>query len=191
MNPITHLFVSWDVANILSSGRRDRTLVTLAGIIPDFDGFGAIPELLTRNSNHPLFWWTDYHHILGHNLSFGLLITLGSFVIAKKRWQTALLVFLTFHLHILGDILGARGPDGYQWPIPYLYPFSDAWQLVWEGQWALNAWPNFVLTGIALVVTFFLAWKRGFSPLEMISNSADQVFVQTLRKRFGKPQISK
>ena len=187
MNPITHFLVSWDLANVVPFERRDRALITLAGVIPDIDGFGAIPELLTRNSDHPLFWWTDYHHILEHNLPFGLLITIGSFTIAKKRWKTALLAFFTFHLHILGDVLGGRGPDGYQWPIPYLYPFSDTWLLVWKGQWELNAWPNFVVTGIALFLMFFLAWRRGFSPLEMVSAFADRVFVQTLRKRFGEP----
>jgi inner membrane protein len=191
VNPITHFFVSWDIANMLALQRKDRTLVTLAGVIPDFDGFGALPELLTRNSAHPLFWWTDYHHVLGHNLSFGLLVTLGSFAIAKKRWQTALLTFFAFHLHLLGDIVGSRGPDGYQWPIPYLYPFSNVWQLIWEGQWRLNAWPNFVITGFALVLTFFLAWKHGFSPLQLVSHSADRIFVQTLRTRFGNPHFMK
>lgn len=187
MNPITHFLVSWGVANVIPSERKDRTLITIAGVIPDIDGFGAIPELLTRNSDYPLFWWTNYHHILGHNLTFGLLVTIGSFAIAKKRWKTAILSFLAFHLHLLGDIIGARGPDGYQWPIPYLYPFSDAWQLVWGGQWALNAWPNFVVTGAALFLAFYIAWKRGYSPLEMISSSANQAVIQTLRNRFGNP----
>lgn len=191
MNPITHFLVSWDIANAGTLECKDRTLVTLAGVVPDLDGLGVIPELLTRNSDHPLFWWTDYHHILGHNLMFGLIVSIGSFVIAKKRWKTAVLAFLTFHLHLLGDIVGARGPDGYQWPIPYLYPFSETWQLVWQGQWALNDWPNFVITGVALFLMFFFAWKRAFSPLEMVSRSADRAFVQTLRNRFGEPHSFK
>ncbi len=188
MNPVTHFFISWDAANIVSLERRDRALVTVAGIIPDFDGFGIIPELLTRNSVHPLFWWTDYHHILGHNLTFGAIVTVGSFVIAKSRWKTALLTFLAFHLHLLGDIIGGRGPDGYQWPIPYFYPFSEAWQLVWARQWELNAWPNFVVTFMVLGFMFYVAWKRGYSPLEMVSASANRAFVQTLRDRFGETE---
>ncbi|MBD3306245.1 metal-dependent hydrolase [candidate division KSB3 bacterium] len=191
MNPITHFLISWDVANIFPSNRRDRAIITLAGILPDVDAFGAIPELLTRHSAHPLFWWTEYHHILGHNLVFGGVLALGSFALAAKRWKTALLALLTFHVHVLGDVIGGRGPDGYQWPIPYLYPFSDAWQLVWEGQWELNAWPNFVMTGIALALMFWLAWKQGFSPLEMISAPADRAFVKTLRHRFGDPKPAK
>jgi hypothetical protein len=97
--------------------------------------------------------------------------------------ETAALAFLSFHLHLLGDLVGARGPDGYQWPIPYLLPFSRAWEWTWEGQWALNAWPNFALTIALLLATFFLAWKRGFSPLEILSARTDQGFVRTLRAR--------
>jgi len=32
---------------------------------------------------------------------------------------------------------------------------------------------------------FYLAWKRGYSPLEMVSGKVDEAFVETLRKRFG------
>ncbi len=187
MNPITHFLVSWDVANVTPGSRRDRAIITIAGILPDVDAFGLLPELLTRNTKYPLFWWTDYHHVLGHNLLLGLIAALGGAALAQRRWKTAALSFLTFHLHLLCDILGARGPEGYQWPIPYLYPFSDSWQLAWEGQWELNAWPNVVITIFALGCMFFMAWNRGYSPLEMLSSNADQAFVQTLRNRCGFP----
>jgi hypothetical protein len=98
-----------------------------------------------------------------------------------------MLAFAAFHLHLLGDILGSRGPDGYQWPIPYLLPFSNVWQIAWQGQWALDAWPNIALTMLLLVLTFMLAWKRGYSPLEMISQRADAKLIESLRVRFGMP----
>ena len=120
-------------------------MITLAGVIPDIDGLGIIPELLTRNSAHPLLWFSEYHHQL-HNLAFGLLVTGVAFGLARQKWKTALLVLVSFHLHLFEDLIGARGPDGYQWPIPYLWPFSRGGGLVWSGQWALNAWPNFVIT---------------------------------------------
>ena len=97
---------------------------------------------------------------------------------------TALLVFISFHLHLLCDLIGARGPDGDQWPIPYLKPFSNSVQLTWHGQWALNAWQNFLITGIFLLATFWLAWKYRSSPLELVSQSANQAVTQTLRDRF-------
>ena len=184
MSPATHFLIGWVVANTGGLNRRERAAVTVAGIAADADGLGFIAEELTRGRDRPLLWWTNYHHVFGHNIGFGLLMAVVSFGVATKRWKTAALVFLSFHLHLLGDLVGARGPDGYQWPIPYLLPFSNAWQLAWQGQWALNAWPNFLITGAALVVTFYLAWRLGYSPLEMISASADKAFVETLRRRF-------
>lgn len=188
MSPATHLLVSWTVANATPLRRRERALVAVAGIIPDVDGLGIVADLLTRNSANPLNWWGTYHHIIGHNLGFALVVTLSTFLLSARRWTVASLALFTFHLHLLGDLVGARGPEGYQWPIPYLLPFSDSWQLAWQGQWALHAWPNFLITGVTLALTFYFAWGRGYSPLEAISVKADRAFVQALRQRFGDPR---
>ena len=190
MNPVTHLLVSWTVANTTPLDRKERALVTAAGIIPDVDGLGMVADLLTRNSETPLNWWGSYHHILGHNLGFALGVGVATFFLSARRWVAVSLALVAFHLHLLGDVVGARGPEGYQWPIPYLLPFSNAWQLTWSGQWFLNAWPNFLITGVLLLGTFYLAWKRGFSPLEMLSARADQALVQALWQRFGNPTPS-
>lgn len=184
MNPITHFLTGWPVANTVPSlGVRDRALITLAGVVPDIDGLGAIPEMLTRNSAHPLAWFTLYHHQL-HNLAFGLIVATLAYALARHKWITGLLALLSFHLHLFEDIVGGRGPDAYPWPIPYLKPFSDAGQITWSGQWALNAWPNFAITFVLLLLTFYLAWSRGHSPLEMVSANADRTFVEALRHRF-------
>ena len=183
MSPVTHFLTGWVFANCAKLERRDRAIVTLACVVPDVDGLGIIPELLTRNSSHPLLWFTLYHHSL-HTLAFGLFVSVLAFALARQRWKTAILALLSFHLHLFEDILGSRGPDGYQWPIPYLAPFSSALQLAWRGEWGLNAWPNIVLTLALLLITLWLAWRCGFSPLEMISAKADSVFVDTLRRRF-------
>jgi hypothetical protein len=184
MSPVTHLLIGWVTANAASLNRRERAVVTIAGVIPDADGLGLVAEIATRNSSHPLMWWSEYHHVLGHNIGFCLLVTLTGFALATRRWLTAALVCVSFHLHLLGDLVGARGPDGEQWPIPYLSPFSPAWQWTWAGQWALNGWPNLLITAAALGVTLHLAWKRGFSPLELVSSRADAALVETLRRRF-------
>ena len=189
MSPITHLLVGWAVANTARIGPRDRALITMAGVVPDVDGLGIIAEVLTRNSETPLLWWSRYHHVLGHNIGFALVVAAVVLFFSTGRWLTAGLAFAAFHLHLLGDLVGARGPGGYQWPIPYLLPFSDAWQLTWEGQWLLNAWPNFIVTGALLLIVFRLAWRDGFSPMEMISRRADESLVQALRLRFGHPGV--
>lgn len=184
MSPVTHFLTGWAIANAVPSLKtRDRALITLAGVVPDIDGLGIVPELLTRHSAHPLDWFSLYHHDL-HNLAFAVAVTVLVVVSANRPLITGLMAFASFHVHLLEDIIGARGPDGYQWPVPYLSPFSHALDITWSHQWALNAWPNFAITIALLALAFYLAWKRGFSPLEMISKRADAAFVQALRSRF-------
>ncbi len=188
MSPATHFLFGWMVANTARLERRDRAAVTLAGIAPDFDAFGVVPEVLTRGTSHPLPWFSEYHHILGHNIGAAVVTALICFALGKRRLTTALLALLSFHLHLFCDYIGAKGPEGYGWPIPYLLPFSDKWQLVWSHQWALNGWQNFACSAVLLAATFYLAWLRGYSPVGMISTSADATFVGALRQRFGEPR---
>jgi hypothetical protein len=185
MNPVTHFLTGWALANCVPSlERKERAMMALACVIPDVDGLGAVADLLTRTSAHPTEWFSRYHHQL-HSLAFAIAVAAVCFVFVKRRWMTGGLVLLSFHLHLLEDVLGSRGLDGYQWPIPYLAPFSEAAQIMWSGQWGLNAWPNFAITIGLLGLMFFLAWRKGFSPLEMVSARADRKFVETLRARFG------
>jgi len=181
--------------------------VVAAAVAPDLDGLGIIPELLTRNTSHPLLWFSQYHHSL-HTLAFAIVCAFAACIIAGPMvgftfgpviqgrrlpthpWLTAFLVFISFHLHLLCDLIGARGPDGDQWPIPYLKPFSNAVQLTWHGQWALNAWQNFLITGLLLLATFWIAVKYGSSPVELASKSANESLVSALRRRLS-PSPSK
>jgi hypothetical protein len=222
MSPVTHFFAGWLLASVSPAGRpttltlREKALVVAAAVAPDIDGLGIIPELLTRNSSHPLLWFSEYHHSL-HTLAFALVCTLSAYLVAgpfapartlatsgyssdftfgpairkpqpsnqrspSHPWLTALLVFISFHLHLLCDLIGARGPDGDQWPIPYLKPFSNSIQLTWHGQWALNAWQNFVITGFLLAATFWIAWRHGNSPLELVSERANKRIAKVLHE---------
>jgi inner membrane protein len=184
MNPISHLLTGWVVANTADLTARDRALVALAGVVPDIDGLGLVAEILTEQTTSPLLWYSKYHHVLGHNLGFGLLLTAAVILLSVRRWMTAFLALVVFHLHLLGDLVGSRGPDDYQWPISYLSPFSNRWKLIWSGQWELNAWPNVLITTLLLAATIYIAWKKGCSPLEMVSKKADAAFVSTLRRKF-------
>ena len=199
MNPVTHLLIGWLVAESASLNRRERAAVALSAVLPDIDGIGYVVERLTLESGNRLRWYTDYHHEIAHNILFGFLLSVGSFLISRylgrgagnsdppppRPWLTAFLSLIAFHTHILGDVAGSKGPDGSQWAIPYLLPFSD-WGWTWSGQWELNAWPNIAITMAALGVTCYLAMKRGYSPLGIISQQADDKFVQTLRLRFSR-----
>lgn len=187
MHPISHLLIGWTVANSARLARRDRMLVTLAGVLPDLDGLGVVADILTERTRHRTFYYDAYHHVLAHNLAFGCALSLLAAILAKRRPLTTALAFLSFHLHLLGDLVGSRGPDGYQWPIPYLAPFSDALQLSWSHQWGLKAWPNVTATILLLALALYWTWKRGRSPLEMVSLKGDAALVRTLRVRFGEP----
>ena len=145
---------------------------------------GIAAELLTRHSSHPLLWFSVYHHSL-HNLLFASIVASLAFLLATRRWLTAGCAFLAFHLHLLEDLLGSRGPDGFPWPIPYLQPFTARWTWAWDGQWALNAWPNFTLTIVLLLVTLWLTVSRGRSPVWLFFPSADRAVVSTVRRRFA------
>lgn len=212
MSPVTHFFAGWMLASAFPAGRpttltrREKALVVAAAVAPDLDGLGIVPELLTRNTSHPLLWFSQYHHSL-HTLAFAIICTLVAFLVAgplvvftfgpviqgrrppanppTSRMLTAILVFVSFHLHLLCDLVGARGPDGDQWPIPYLKPFSNSIQLTWHGQWALNAWQNFVVTGFLLLATFWVAWKYGSSPVELVSEKGNRRFLVALENRFS------
>ena len=184
MNPATHFLVGWSVANAAPLERRDRTAVALAGIAPDVDGFGFLPEILTRGWEHPIRWFSEYHHALAHNLLLGIVVAGACFAAAKRRWTTAALALASFHLHLACDVLGARGPDGTIWDVPYLWPFSERWTWAWQGQWRLDSWQNMAITLALLALMFYLAWRRGYSPVGIVSERADGAFVATLRRRF-------
>jgi hypothetical protein len=93
-------------------------------------------------------------------------------------------VLAAFHLHLLEDVIGSRGPDGYQWPIPYTHTLE--WS--WSGQWLLNGWQNITLTAVLLVSVLCIAWRYGRSPFEFFSLRADAELVRSLRHRFGVPK---
>jgi inner membrane protein len=186
MSPITHFLTGWTIANLpAETTPRDRFLVSLAAVISDVDGLGIVIDFITKRTT----FYQNFHHTLGHNLLFGIVVTLLFSWQANRKFITGILVFIGFHLHLFEDLIGSRSPDGYQWPIPYLWPLTNQGQWTWAGQWELNAWPNFLITGILLMIMFWLALKRGFSPLEIISCQADQAFINTLQKRFFKAKI--
>ena len=184
MNPATHFLAGWLIANVDHLERRDRALVTLAAVIPDADGLGILSDIASKDQGTGLAFYGQYHHVLAHNVFFGLLLAAAGYALSKKKGLTTFLVLLGFHVHLLGDILSGRGPDGTIWTISYLFPVLTDVQLSWSGQWELNAWPNVVITAAALLLTLYLAWRRGLSPVNIFSVKADGAVVATLRSRF-------
>lgn len=97
MNPVTHFFMGWAVASSVPSlTKKERAFVTWASVVPDIDGLGIVAELATRHSSHPLNWWSEYHHVLGHNLGLALLVTGIAAVWSQHKLKTSLLVLSVF-----------------------------------------------------------------------------------------------
>ncbi len=189
VNPITHALVSWSVASLpKGSTRRQRALVTLGGLVPDVDAFGAPIDLFTRTfTQEPTELYHLYHHQM-HCLgwAFAASALLGACAERGRRLRTAALAFLTFPLHSVGDLIGAKGPDGDPWPIPYLLPWSSSWQWEVSWQWELNAWPNTVITLLLLGYVAFFAVRHGHSIVELFSRRWDAAVTGALRARFGR-----
>ena len=86
------------------------------------------------------------------------------------------------HLHIFCDLIGAKGPDGYQWPLYYLYPFDADVALVWSGQWALDAWQNDVTLLALLLLCVFYLIRKEVTFFEVFSGWLDSESVKIYRK---------
>lgn len=191
MNPITHGLAAWVLlANApRETTRRERVIITAGGLIPDVDGIGAVPDVLTRwFADSPTGFFQDYHHDL-HTAWFAALTTAGAAALAKgdlaRRALVGALFCAAFHLHLLCDVVGSRGPDGSIWDVPYWRPFTEANHWEWQGQWRLDGWQNITITVALLLVTAVLAVKRRRTIVEVVSTKADAAVVEALQRRFG------
>lgn len=170
-----------------TDNQRDCRLVALAGILPDADGLGLLMDWAARALGwKKTFFYEHYHHFLLHG-AFGAILITGFLVLfARSRWRVALLCLTVFHLHLLCDFVGSRGPDPVDlWPIFYLGPFSKEWMWIWKGQLPLDAWPNRLLTLAFFAWALWLAVQLGYSFVGVFSRRLDHVFVGVLRKWRG------
>ena len=169
MNPIVHAELSWLMSQGLRE-RRDRILVTLAGLSPDLDGLSLLggEDLYGR-----------YHHVLSHGYVGALAVAAVCTAFARQRRAVALLSLAAFHLHLLCDLAGS-GPG---WPLYYFWPTSMR-EWFWEGQWDLASWQN-SLIGMAATLACLacaLRWRRTL--VEVLSVRWDAQVTRALRARF-------
>lgn len=183
MSPVTHLFASWLIAAKTTRDTRDCRLVTLAGILPDADGFGLVIDLGARiMGNEQTWYYGRYHHLLLHGWFGAALITGLLVAFARQRLRVALLCLLVFHLHILCDLAGSRGPSPEDlWPIFYFGPFSKDPMWLWKGQWPLDAWPNRLLSAVLFLLCLWQAPRVGHSVVGVFHRRADSTLVRVLR----------
>lgn len=169
VNPIVHGELSWLLGHRLEQ-RRDRALITIAGLAPDIDGLSLIGGLDA---------YARYHHLLFHNW-LGAAITCAIVArFATQKPRTVFLAALAFHLHLLCDLAGS-GPG---WPIWYFYP-PGRLEWLWSGQWDLTSWQNSTIGLVVTLACLGCALFAGRTPVELFSRRADESIVRALRARF-------
>jgi membrane-bound metal-dependent hydrolase YbcI (DUF457 family) len=170
MAPVTHALIGYLISDSLPT-RRQRVWVTIAAVIPDIDGLSALggEEL-----------YGEWHHTFGHNVFFALAFMAACFA-ATRSGRASLLAFISFHSHLLGDLLGS----GQGWKIEYAWPFSRyGLEFAPPFQWELNSWQNLTVTVACLVAIAMIGLRRKRTVLEVVSLRADSRVVDILEKRF-------
>jgi len=183
MSPGSHLLFSWLTTAQLLKNRRERALVSISGIAPDIDGLGLIVDKLTGSTN----FYLQYHHYVGHSIFSALCISVLATLLAKsQKFTVFVLSFILVHVHILFDIIGSKGPDGYQWPIYYLSPLDVDYSVTWSGQWELNAWQNNVIMLLLLSGCVYYAVTKKITFLEVFSRRLNREVFVMYSKYFAK-----
>jgi len=186
MSPGAHLLISWTFSSTVKWSRRERFLISVAGISPDIDGAGYILDKINLFIGKDTDFYGEFHHILSHNLIFAIIVAVICTYFAKiKRFHVGLFAFIVVHLHIIADLVGSKGPDDYSWPMNYLYPFSDEIMLSWDGQWELVSWQNFLTMFILIVISIYIAITKKYSPFEIFSEKLDKSVFEMARAARG------
>ena len=191
MAPTTHLLASWIFAAKTTDNPRDCRLVTLAGVLPDLDGLGFVADLFNSVFRHKQTnYYQEYHHYFLHGLWGALVITAALVCFARRRGRVAILALLAYHLHLLCDYAGSRGPDpGDKWPIFYLAPLKlhSSWLRThsvwtWKYQWPLFGWQNLAISIALFGWAMAMTLQRGDSIIGVFNRRADAAFVGALRR---------
>ena len=163
----THILSGWCVANCFPRfAPRDRLLCMLAASLADLDGLGIL-------FGQEAYW--DYHHKLGHNLLYGVVLCTILTAFASRRLTCFPVCLALYHLHLLLDYYGS-GPG---WGIPYLWPFSAReWRS--PDAWAFYSWQNITAFFALLLWTLWVARRAGRTPLEALMPRLDQQVVHIL-----------
>jgi hypothetical protein len=186
MAPLTHLLGSWVIGATGTNNRVDCRLVALAGILRDLDGLGLLLDAFNAAVGRKSLYYLHYHHYLLHGWFGAVLISALLVLFAGQRWRVFLLCLFVFHLHLLCDFVGSRGPSKEDvWPLFYHGPFGKDPMWLWYGQWQLDSWINRILTLALFGLSLGIALRKGYSWVGVFSPRLDRIFVETLRKWEG------
>jgi len=169
----THVLSGWVVASAVPSlTPRERLFAMAAATAPDLDGLAIVAG---RDA------FETYHHVVGHNLFFGLAVTAVIVAWSTHKRTMAMLAFGLFHLHLVLDSFGS----GCDWGISYLWPLVQReWVNPWR--WEFFSWQNLVAAYGLVLVTIVIAVRQGRTPLETLAPSLDRQLVGLARRLTGR-----
>lgn len=169
MNIPAHILSGWCLGDAFGRTRKERALAMVVAVIPDFDGLGILVDVK---------YYVKFHHIYGHNVFFGLLLSavLAMFS-GERRLRNFSVYFLIFHIHLLLDLVGSGPGWGmyYLWPAISLYLESP---YVWEFQ----SWQNMTAMYVLLLWTIYIFVERKRTPVEVLSSSLDAKLVNWINR---------
>ncbi len=172
----THILSGWCVGASLPVGPRERLACMLVASLPDLDGFG-------RFVSQEMY--EQWHHVLGHNLAYGLLLALACTGLVRREWRVRFFPLLLglFHVHLVMDYYGS-GPG---WGLAYWWPFSD---LMWEYKdaWSHIGWQNYVVLGALMVWAGGIALWKGCTPFELLTPGLESDW-RRLRERWSRREV--
>jgi hypothetical protein len=176
MHVQTHILSGWCVGNLVPRfGARERALCMVAAAMADLDGLGIVVSQE---------WYWDYHHVLGHNLLYGVVLCAVLAVFSRRgaRGLGFVLYLGLYHLHLVMDYYGS-GPG---WGIAYLWPFSQ-WQWRNGDAWGFQSWQNLTAAAGMVAWAVLIANRRGRTPLEAVMPNLDA----QLARRLGFTPVAK
>ena len=154
--------------------------------MPDADGLGIVAYVVgsvISGQACTYHYYQEYHHLQSHGWPGALVGTALLTCFARQKPPVAVMCLITFHLHLLCDLIGSRGPTaGDLWPICYSEPIFRHPVWFWKGQWRLDGWQNRIITVVLVLTELGLAPRCGYSCLEIFDRKADAVFVGVLQK---------
>jgi hypothetical protein len=162
----THIMSGWCMGNLLPFSARERLFCMIAATAPDLDGLGIVV------SEH---WYTQFHHIVGHNLLFGVVASAGLAALSTRKALGFVTYLALFHLHLFMDYWGS----GRDWGICYFWPFQSgpgSWWMNPHG-WAFYSWQNITTAFVMLLWTVAIGYVCRRTPLESIMPNLDRRLV--------------
>lgn len=164
----THILSGWCLADTLDLTPRERLFAMVAASAADLDGLGLLVSVE---------FYAEYHHLLGHNLLAGTLLSAGLAAASTPPHRLKMfgLSMVLFHLHLVMDYYGS-GPG---WGFEYLWPFADL-HVECTHAWELTAWQNYLAFALLLVWTGVIFFRKRRTPLEVICPSLDARAVRRL-----------